>query len=536
MVTLASVLSGAVTSALLRVLASPVLDGHSLPRTHVPHPDQLRPLNRRIIVSNSGACTVGAAVSRGRRGSRGKTGTQGVVLSRGVACWLLSRKTLPVGRASRGHNSEPEATGRRTASPGGSGRDSGGFREIAKGIAAVPGPACAPSLFSLGVDVMGAGVLRSAGSMLLAVWLGLVILTPAAPRPLSGVAVYRRGATCRAPRAMRARWRSPGPAPLVYLTFDDGPHPVNTPRILEVLAAHGVLSTFFVVGSMVERWPETARRIVEAGHSIQLHSWGHDNLTGFTRQEFMQDTALTQAVLEEVVDRRGTCLRPPYGAVNEKPGGVGRGTRPENGAVERGGRRLARHLGTGGGAEGVGWGESGGGGASPRRRRAPRPHGLGAGDHPPRTQPGRVPGPADVLFPSRDPRPIRTCWEFYAWPGGSPLRRGSPVARNVAPGVGREGQARGADHEALFGERAGQGVLGDRDVVDLIDAEATAPAGEIRQSPGQALGMQTLGAQHLQPAAVQVGGRFPVPQRHVTSRRPGQAHLGESRPRESAAP
>ena len=108
-----------------------------------------------------------------------------------------------------------------------------------------------------------------------------------------------------------------GGAPVVYLTFDDGPHPVDTPQILEVLAAHGVRGTFFVVGSMVRSWPEAARQIVEAGHSIQLHSWRHDNLTKFTRQEFMDDIALTQAALRDVVKRRGPCLRPPYGAVNE---------------------------------------------------------------------------------------------------------------------------------------------------------------------------------------------------------------------------
>lgn len=111
--------------------------------------------------------------------------------------------------------------------------------------------------------------------------------------------------------------QNPRPAQVVYLTFDDGPHPVNTPRILEVLAKHGARGTFFVVGSMVRQWPDAARMIAEAGHSIQLHSWRHGNLTHFSRSQFIADANRTQEALEEIVGRRADCLRPPYGAVND---------------------------------------------------------------------------------------------------------------------------------------------------------------------------------------------------------------------------
>ena len=108
------------------------------------------------------------------------------------------------------------------------------------------------------------------------------------------------------------------PAPVVYLTFDDGPHPVYTPQMLDVLAAYQVKATFFAVGTMLRRWPIAAQRIVSEGHSLQLHSWGHDNLTTFSRREFITDMNRTQTELLYTAKVRATCMRPPYGAVNSR--------------------------------------------------------------------------------------------------------------------------------------------------------------------------------------------------------------------------
>ncbi len=154
---------------------------------------------------------------------------------------------------------------------------------------------------------MGTGARWFVGAMLLAASLPLVTGVP--PSVAAPALVH--------PSTINAA-AAPQPAPVVYLTFDDGPHPVYTPQILEVLAKHRARSTFFVVGSMVQNWPQTARQIVEAGHSIQLHSWRHANLTKFTREEFTADTTRSQAALEEVVNRRATCMRPPFGAVNSR--------------------------------------------------------------------------------------------------------------------------------------------------------------------------------------------------------------------------
>ena len=161
-----------------------------------------------------------------------------------------------------------------------------------------------------GSEVMRYGVRWPAGVLLVLASLMLAV----APRP---PLVRSASPGMPGPVLSQTNTDSPvRPAPVIYLTFDDGPHPVYTPQILELLAEYGARGTFFVVGSMVRHWPEAAQQIVEQGHSIQLHSWRHGNLTKFTHQEFLADTALAQAALGEVVNRRATCMRPPYGAVN----------------------------------------------------------------------------------------------------------------------------------------------------------------------------------------------------------------------------
>jgi len=67
----------------------------------------------------------------------------------------------------------------------------------------------------------------------------------------------------------------------VALTFDDGPDPVDTPRLLDLLREKGVKATFFVVGKRAEKYPEIVRRASEEGHLIANHTWSHPNLFCF---------------------------------------------------------------------------------------------------------------------------------------------------------------------------------------------------------------------------------------------------------------
>src|SRR5205085_5724915 len=75
-----------------------------------------------------------------------------------------------------------------------------------------------------------------------------------------------------APAVLR---RGPVEAPLVTLTFDDGPHPFTTPRILAALRRESVPATFFMIGAEVERHPELAREVLANGHALGNHTWHH---------------------------------------------------------------------------------------------------------------------------------------------------------------------------------------------------------------------------------------------------------------------
>jgi len=101
------------------------------------------------------------------------------------------------------------------------------------------------------------------------------------------------------------------------LTFDDGPDPHLTPKLLDILAEHQVKATFFVLGSQVARYPELARRIAEEGHEIGNHSWGHGNFTKMKPAQMLQDITHTQDMLQAAGVTPPTLFRPPYGASNE---------------------------------------------------------------------------------------------------------------------------------------------------------------------------------------------------------------------------
>ncbi len=111
--------------------------------------------------------------------------------------------------------------------------------------------------------------------------------------------------------------RGPPGARGVVLTFDDGPHPVWTPRVLAILAERGVQATFFVVGKKVEAHPDLVRAILDAGHAVALHSYAHDRFFSLRRTRAVRDDlARGIAVLERVTGTRPTLFRPPVGLTN----------------------------------------------------------------------------------------------------------------------------------------------------------------------------------------------------------------------------
>jgi peptidoglycan/xylan/chitin deacetylase (PgdA/CDA1 family) len=99
------------------------------------------------------------------------------------------------------------------------------------------------------------------------------------------------------------------------LTFDDGPHPENTPVILNILKEHGVKATFFVVGQEVERHPELVRRIFIEGHAVAGHSWSHRRLSQFAFQGAWEEFSRTKKAIREASGARTNLYRPPFGWV-----------------------------------------------------------------------------------------------------------------------------------------------------------------------------------------------------------------------------
>ncbi len=102
----------------------------------------------------------------------------------------------------------------------------------------------------------------------------------------------------------------------IALTFDDGPVPVTTPRLVRVLRAADVPATFFMVGRRVRQHPELARTVARAGFQIANHSWAHEQLTARSGRQVRASVAATQAELRRAGVRPSRLMRPPYGAMD----------------------------------------------------------------------------------------------------------------------------------------------------------------------------------------------------------------------------
>ncbi|HWX74970.1 MAG TPA: polysaccharide deacetylase family protein [Solirubrobacteraceae bacterium] len=100
------------------------------------------------------------------------------------------------------------------------------------------------------------------------------------------------------------------------LTFDDGPHALGTPAMLEILARSGPRATFFLVGEQVAKDPALAREIVAAGHGVGLHCHRHRNLLRLAPAQVRADVDRAQALIEDATAREVTLYRPPYGVLN----------------------------------------------------------------------------------------------------------------------------------------------------------------------------------------------------------------------------
>jgi len=102
-------------------------------------------------------------------------------------------------------------------------------------------------------------------------------------------------------------------AATVALTFDDGPNPDATPRLLALLERHGATATFFIWGERAALHPEIAREVVAAGHSVQPHCWAHVSHWTLDATAIREDIERITALLAELGAPDPTLWRPPYG-------------------------------------------------------------------------------------------------------------------------------------------------------------------------------------------------------------------------------
>jgi peptidoglycan/xylan/chitin deacetylase (PgdA/CDA1 family) len=101
----------------------------------------------------------------------------------------------------------------------------------------------------------------------------------------------------------------------VCLTFDDGPHPEYTPRLLDVLGELGVPATFFIIGQEAERYPDLVRRMAAEGHAVGNHSQTHPARGTIGPREAAQEVARCTRTVAEILGRPPRLYRPPHGKV-----------------------------------------------------------------------------------------------------------------------------------------------------------------------------------------------------------------------------
>jgi peptidoglycan-N-acetylglucosamine deacetylase len=106
--------------------------------------------------------------------------------------------------------------------------------------------------------------------------------------------------------------------PYIAMTFDDGPSATLTPKLLDLLAAHHIKATFFVIGENVAEHPDIVARAFREGHEIANHSWSHPNLAKMSDEGVRRQLWQTDEAIKNATGTRPTLLRPPYGSITER--------------------------------------------------------------------------------------------------------------------------------------------------------------------------------------------------------------------------
>src|SRR5882762_1467681 len=97
---------------------------------------------------------------------------------------------------------------------------------------------------------------------------------------------------------------------MLYLTFDDGPHPVATPFVLDELKKHGARGSFFCIGKNVQEYPQIYKRILDEGHRVGNHTQHHLNGWKSSDAAYLEDIGLAERFIDSDL------FRPPYGRIS----------------------------------------------------------------------------------------------------------------------------------------------------------------------------------------------------------------------------
>ena len=104
----------------------------------------------------------------------------------------------------------------------------------------------------------------------------------------------------------------------IALSFDDGPHPIFTPRILEILDKYGITATFFMIGCNVAHYPEVAKTVHEKGHEIGNHTYSHPHMKTLSLERLKEEVLKTEKVFRQNGIPSPKLFRPPEGFRSEE--------------------------------------------------------------------------------------------------------------------------------------------------------------------------------------------------------------------------
>ncbi|HGF7251389.1 TPA: polysaccharide deacetylase family protein [Enterococcus faecium] len=108
----------------------------------------------------------------------------------------------------------------------------------------------------------------------------------------------------------------------IALTFDDGPNPSTTPKLLEVLKQKDIHATFFVLGENVSQNEQLLKKEVQDGHQIGSHTFSHKDLAGLSDQEISAEITQTDNAILKAIGKKPAYVRPPYGSITKKGAGI----------------------------------------------------------------------------------------------------------------------------------------------------------------------------------------------------------------------